>query len=98
MALLFTKSLGDLIRGIRANKRNEEAYINQCLDECRREARSSDMDMKAQAIAKLTYVGHLGTAMKESGPGILNLTTLALGSILAQHARLRHGMGVIPHC
>ncbi|KAI9027848.1 adaptin N terminal region-domain-containing protein [Hyaloraphidium curvatum] len=63
MAMLFTKSLSDLIRGLRGNKRNEEAYITQCLDECRKEVRSSDMDIKAQAVAKLAYLNMLGYDM-----------------------------------
>ncbi|KAJ3280843.1 hypothetical protein HDU76_009070, partial [Blyttiomyces sp. JEL0837] len=52
---MFEKSLTDLIRGIRANKKNEEAYINLCLDEIRVEVRKNDLDVKAVAIAKLFY-------------------------------------------
>jgi AP-3 complex subunit delta-1 len=53
---MFEKSLTDLIRGIRTNKKNEQKYIAACLQEIRQEVRSNDPDVKAVAISKLTYV------------------------------------------
>lgn len=53
---MFEKSLTDLIRGIRANKKNEQKYISACLQEIRNEVKANDIDVKANAIAKLTYV------------------------------------------
>lgn len=53
---MFEKSLTDLIRGIRANKKNEQKYIAVCLQEIRNEVKSNDPDIKAMAVAKLTYV------------------------------------------
>lgn len=53
---MFEKSLTDLIRGIRANKKNEQKYIQVCLQEIRNEVKSNDVDVKGVAIAKLTYV------------------------------------------
>ncbi|RUS21844.1 adaptin N terminal region-domain-containing protein [Endogone sp. FLAS-F59071] len=53
---MFEKSLTDLIRGIRANKKNDQKYIAACLQEIRQEIKSNDPDIKAIAIAKLTYV------------------------------------------
>ncbi|CAG8666709.1 14615_t:CDS:10 [Cetraspora pellucida] len=53
---MFEKSLTDLIRGIRANKKNEQKYIAACLQEIHQEVKSNDPDIKAQAISKLTYV------------------------------------------
>ncbi|RUP48600.1 adaptor-related protein complex 3 delta 1 subunit, partial [Jimgerdemannia flammicorona] len=53
---MFEKSLTDLIRGIRANKKNDQKYIAVCLQEIRQECKSNDPDIKAVAIAKLTYV------------------------------------------
>lgn len=53
---MFEKSLTDLIRGIRANKKNEQKYIAVCLQEIRNEVKSNDLDIKATAVAKLTYV------------------------------------------
>lgn len=57
---MFEKSLTDLIRGIRANKKNEQKYVGACLQEIRNEVKSNDIDVKANAIAKLTYVSYLG--------------------------------------
>jgi len=53
---MFEKSLADLIRGIRANKKNEEAFISSCLEEITSEIKSNDIDIKAVALQKLTYV------------------------------------------
>ncbi|KAI8811664.1 Clathrin/coatomer adaptor, adaptin-like protein [Cladochytrium replicatum] len=60
---MFEKSLTDLIRGIRANKRNEEKYIAQCLDEIRQEVKRNDVDIKANAVAKLAYLHTMGYSM-----------------------------------
>jgi hypothetical protein len=54
--IMFEKSLTDLIRGIRANKKNEQKYIAVCLQEIRNEVKSNDLDIKSTAVAKLTYV------------------------------------------
>lgn len=56
---MFEKSLTDLIRGIRANKKNEQKYIAVCLQEIRNEVKSNDLDIKSTAIAKLAYVNTL---------------------------------------
>ncbi|KAG2207779.1 hypothetical protein INT46_001970 [Mucor plumbeus] len=60
---MFEKSLTDLIRGIRANKKNEQKYIAVCLQEIRNEVKSNDLDIKATAVAKLTYLQMLGYDM-----------------------------------
>lgn len=60
---MFEKSLTDLIRGIRANKKNEQKYISACLQEIRNEVKSNDLDVKANAIAKLTYLQMFGYDM-----------------------------------
>ncbi|ORZ00266.1 adaptin N terminal region-domain-containing protein [Syncephalastrum racemosum] len=60
---MFEKSLTDLIRGIRANKKNEQKYITVCLQEIRNEVKSNDIDIKAMAVAKLTYLQMLGYDM-----------------------------------
>ncbi|KAG0187198.1 AP-3 complex subunit delta-1 [Apophysomyces sp. BC1034] len=60
---MFEKSLTDLIRGIRANKKNEQKYIAVCLQEIRTEVKSNDADIKATAVAKLTYLQMLGYDM-----------------------------------
>lgn len=55
---MFEKSLPDLIRGIRAAGKtySEEHFISTAVDDIRREVRSNDLDIKAQAVSKLTYV------------------------------------------
>ncbi|KAG2224867.1 hypothetical protein INT45_008049 [Circinella minor] len=60
---MFEKSLTDLIRGIRANKKNEQKYIAVCLQEIRNEVKSNDIDVKGIAVAKLTYLQMLGYDM-----------------------------------
>ncbi|ORY87582.1 Clathrin/coatomer adaptor, adaptin-like protein, partial [Protomyces lactucae-debilis] len=53
----------DLIRGLRANKKDEKRYIQLAIAECRREAKSQDVDVKAGAILKLTYLAMFGQDM-----------------------------------
>ena len=53
---MFEKSLTDLVKGIRAHKHNEEAYIRTAINEIRNELKANDIKKKAVAIQKLTYV------------------------------------------
>jgi AP-3 complex subunit delta-1 len=53
---MFEKSLTELIKGIRAHKGSESKYIDSAIGECRKEIKSRDLDVKAQAVLKLTYV------------------------------------------
>jgi hypothetical protein len=53
---MWERTLQDLIRGLRANKKDEAKFIAQAVDEIRKEVRSKDMELKAAAILKLTYV------------------------------------------
>lgn len=57
---MFEKSLQDLVKGIRANKREPSAFISQAIAECKVELRSTDPFVKAQAIRKLTYLQMTG--------------------------------------
>lgn len=56
---MWERTLQDLIRGLRANKADESKFIATALDEIRREVRSKDMQLKAGAVLKLTYVREL---------------------------------------
>jgi hypothetical protein len=87
---MFEKSLTDLIRGIRANKKSEQKYISVCLQEIRTEVKLNDLDIKANAIAKLTYVRHI----------ILSLSFVRSSYIhsIASNAGLRHVVGKFPYC
>ncbi|KAI9296535.1 Adaptor protein complex AP-3 delta subunit [Neoconidiobolus thromboides FSU 785] len=57
---MFEKSLNDLIKGIRAHKKNEKEYILKCIEEIRKELKTDDMDYKAAAISKLAYLQMFG--------------------------------------
>lgn len=53
----------DLIRGLRLNKKDELRYIQSAIVECKKEARSQDLDVKAGALLKLTYLAMFGQDM-----------------------------------
>ena len=57
MDAMFRKSLADLVRGLRANKKNEEQYINKCIQQIKDELKLQNKKAKMVAIQKLTYVG-----------------------------------------
>lgn len=63
MSVIFQKSLHDLVKGIRANKKNEKQYITDCIAEIKVELRNVDLTKKAVAIQKLTYLHMLGYDM-----------------------------------
>ncbi|PIL31329.1 hypothetical protein GSI_06027 [Ganoderma sinense ZZ0214-1] len=60
---MWERTLQDLIRGLRANKQDENKFISQAVDEIRKEIKDKDMEIKAAAILKLTYLHMLGYDM-----------------------------------
>ncbi|TFY71813.1 hypothetical protein EVG20_g1192 [Dentipellis fragilis] len=60
---MWERTLQDLIRGLRANKQDEAKFIAQAVEEIRREIKSKDMELKAAALLKLTYLEMLGHDM-----------------------------------
>ena len=56
LALMWERTLQDLVRGLRANKKDEAKFIAKAVDEIRQEIKSDDMELKAGAVLKLTYV------------------------------------------
>ncbi|KAI5998114.1 adaptin N terminal region-domain-containing protein [Pisolithus albus] len=60
---MWERTLQDIIRGLRANKNDEAKFIAQAMDEIRKEVKSKDMELKAGAIMKLTYLNMLGYDM-----------------------------------
>ena len=56
LALMWERTLQDLVRGLRANKKDEARFIAKAVDEIRQEIKSDDMELKAGAVLKLTYV------------------------------------------
>jgi AP-3 complex subunit delta-1 len=60
---MFEKTLTDVVRGIRASKRDTGLYISQCIAEIKSEINSSDMYVKANALQKLTFLQMMGYEM-----------------------------------
>jgi AP-3 complex subunit delta-1 len=60
---MFEKTLTDIVKGIRASKRDTSLYISQCIAEIKTEIHSSDMYVKANALQKLTFLHMMGYSM-----------------------------------
>ena len=60
---MFEKTLTDVVKGIRASKRDTAKYISQCISEIKKEIASSDMHVKANALNKLTFLQMMGYSM-----------------------------------
>lgn len=77
--LVFEKNLEALIRGIRAAKdaASREKFLNDSLAECRVEAASPDMDVKAQAVLKLAYLEMYGYDMSWASFHVLEVMSSA---------------------
>ncbi|KIM47679.1 hypothetical protein M413DRAFT_416871 [Hebeloma cylindrosporum] len=60
---MWERTLQDLVRGLRANKNDEAKFIAKAVDEIRREIKTDDMELKAGAVLKLTYLDMLGYDM-----------------------------------
>jgi AP-3 complex subunit delta-1 len=71
---MWERTLQDLIRGLRANKADEASFIAQAVLEIRKEIKSKDMQLKAGAVLKLTYVRLCQTEIASK------LTLLAVGN------------------
>lgn len=63
LAVMWERTLQDLIRGLRANKKDESKFIAKAVDEIRNEIKSEDMELKAAAVLKLTYVRLVSLAL-----------------------------------
>lgn len=100
--LPFKKNLTDLVRGLRNNKNNEQAYISQCIQEIKNELRADDKKDKMLAIQKLSYVRPLTEIFFAFVCLVLALVVLLSACsvasdhatfILVAHARLRYELG-----
>ncbi|CAN8076008.1 unnamed protein product [Agarophyton chilense] len=58
--ILFQQSLQDLVKGIRAHRRDEEDFVRSKISEIAEESRSSDVAKKATAVLKLTHLQMMG--------------------------------------
>ncbi|XP_069693426.1 AP-3 complex subunit delta-1-like [Periplaneta americana] len=74
---MFDKNLTDLVRGIRNNKDNEAKYIAQCIEEIKQELRQDNIAVKANAVAKLTYLQMLGYDISWAGFNIIEVMSSA---------------------
>ncbi|XP_046814545.1 AP-3 complex subunit delta-1 isoform X2 [Vespa crabro] len=74
---MFDKNLTDLVRGIRNNKENEAKYIAQCIEEIKQELRQDNIAVKANAVAKLTYLQMLGYDISWAGFNIIEVMSSA---------------------
>lgn len=70
---MFDKNLTDLVRGIRNNKEQEAKYIAQCMEEIKTELRQDNLAVKANAVAKLTYLQMLGYDISWAGFNIIEV-------------------------
>ncbi|XP_065083862.1 AP-3 complex subunit delta-like [Ochlerotatus camptorhynchus] len=70
---MFDKNLTDLVRGIRNNKDNEAKYIAQCMEEIKQELRQDNINVKANAVAKLTYLQMCGYDISWAGFNIIEV-------------------------
>nr|KAJ3418119.1 AP-3 complex subunit delta-1 [Polyrhizophydium stewartii] len=57
------QSTTDLIRGLRANKKSEERFVANAIDEIRVELRKNDLDIKTNAVSKLCVLHMMGYDM-----------------------------------
>jgi AP-3 complex subunit delta-1 len=78
---MFEQSVTDLVRGIRVNKKNEVQYIQKSIGEIRCEIVSSDLEMKARAISKLTVLHTMGYSMEWAAFHVVELMS---GSSIVQ--------------
>ncbi|CAR30217.1 Apl5p [Lachancea thermotolerans CBS 6340] len=85
--LFFEKSLKDLIKGIRScgeNSEELERFLSKTLSECRQEVESPDLDLKTNAVVKLTYLEMYGFDMSWANFYILEV----MSSNRLQHKRV----------
>jgi len=50
--LMYQKTLQDLVKGIRANKKDPSAFISLTISEIKAELKSPDPRVKAQAVGR----------------------------------------------
>lgn len=72
---MFDSSLTAMIKGLRANKNNEDVYISSCLREIKNELESTNLDVKSGAICKLWYLQMFGHAMDKYSFHVLVVMT-----------------------
>jgi AP-3 complex subunit delta-1 len=61
--MVFEKTLTDIVKGIRASKRDTALYISSCIAEIKSEINSTDPNTKSNALQKLTFLQMMGYNM-----------------------------------
>ena len=64
--MVFEKTLTDVVKGIRACKRDTALYISSCIAEIKTEINSTDPHTKGNALQKLTFLQMMGYNMSWS--------------------------------
>lgn len=85
--LFFEKSLKDLIKGIRSCGEDSEElhqFLSRTLSECRQEVDSPDLNLKTNAVLKLTYLEMYGYDMSWANFHVLEV----MSSSKLQHKRV----------
>jgi uncharacterized membrane protein len=57
---LFQKSLQDLIKGTRQQRKDGSSFLSQAILEIKNELKSNDPHIKAEAVRKITYLQMVG--------------------------------------
>jgi len=70
---MFEKTLSDLVKGVRANKRSETEYISKCIQEIKEELASKDQNLLVEGILKLLYLHMLGHSMQWAAFNVIEL-------------------------
>mmetsp|Transcript_22386 Transcript_22386/g.22573 ORF Transcript_22386/g.22573 Transcript_22386/m.22573 type:complete len:1277 (+) Transcript_22386:138-3968(+) len=72
--VMFQKSMPDLVKGIRAQKRSDTSeYVSQAIAEIKAELKSTDIFVKAEAVRKLTYLQMIGYDVSWASFGIVEV-------------------------
>ena len=58
--VVFQKTLPDIVKGIRAQRRDPASFISESIAEIKRELQETDPFVKAEAVRKLTYIQMMG--------------------------------------
>ncbi|CAE7615056.1 AP3D1, partial [Symbiodinium microadriaticum] len=58
--VVFQKTLPDIVKGIRAQRRDPSSFISESIAEIKRELQETDPFVKAEAVRKLTYIQMMG--------------------------------------
>ncbi|KAF8323788.1 Adaptor protein complex AP-3 delta subunit [Clavulina sp. PMI_390] len=75
---MFERTLADLIRGLRASSKQDEAvFIARAVDEIRKEVKTKDMELKAAAVLKLTYLDMMGYDMSWASFNVVEVMSAA---------------------